>query len=116
MLQHLQPKQPKRLDGIFPASKRSKFVCAESAASVEALPPLPQFLTPKLNACAMNREDGGKDASTSAAPKMSLDQFMAKHTSEDNASFGEILEGINKRRRERYAWVHGGSKGDQVRQ
>ena len=62
----------------------------------------------------MNREDGGKDASTSVAPKMSLDRFMAKHTSEDNASFGEILEGINKRRRERYAWVHGGSKGDQV--
>ena len=41
-----------------------------------------------------------------AAPDMSLDAFMATHTSEDNASFAEILEGINKRKRERHAWLH----------
>lgn len=45
---------------------------------------------------------------------MSLDAFMAAHTSEDNASFGEILEGINKRKRERYEWLHGQIKEKQV--
>lgn len=53
--------------------------------------------------CVLCREgDAG-----SAAPPMSLDAFMAEHTSEDNASFSEILEGINKRKRERYKWLHG---------
>jgi len=45
---------------------------------------------------------------------MSLDAFMAQHNSEDNASFAEILEGINKRKRERYAWLHGQVKAKEV--
>ena len=39
---------------------------------------------------------------------------MAQHTSEDNASFSEILEGINKRKRERYEWLHGQIEKKQV--
>ena len=39
---------------------------------------------------------------------------MAEHTSEDNASFAEILEGINKRKRERYNWLHGQIKEKEV--
>jgi len=46
---------------------------------------------------------------------MSLDAFMATHTSEDNASFAEILEGINKRKRERHAWLHNQIKEKEVR-
>lgn len=33
------------------------------------------------------------------APPMSLDSFLARHTSEDNASFAELLAAMNKRRR-----------------
>ena len=40
-----------------------------------------------------------------AVEGMSLDRFMAKHTSEDNASFGQILEESNKRRRLSKPWL-----------
>jgi protein DGCR14 len=37
--------------------------------------------------------------------EMSLDSFQARYTSEDNASFTEILNEENARRRERYGWA-----------
>ncbi|GJJ72964.1 protein DGCR14 [Entomortierella parvispora] len=37
---------------------------------------------------------------------MSLDQFQAMYTSEDNASFNEILEKVNARKQEEYNWMH----------
>ena len=40
-----------------------------------------------------------------AVEGMSLDRFMAKHTSEDNASFGQIMEESNKRRRLHKPWL-----------
>ena len=36
---------------------------------------------------------------------MSLDSFQARYTSEDNASFTQILDEENARRRERYGWA-----------
>ena len=40
-----------------------------------------------------------------AVDGMSLDRFMAKHTSEDNASFAEIMAESNKRRRLSKPWL-----------
>lgn len=36
---------------------------------------------------------------------MSLDEFQARYTSEDNSSFTQILDEENKQRRERYGWA-----------
>lgn len=42
----------------------------------------------------------------SVAPSVSLDKFLSKHTSEDNAAFSDIIETENKRRRVKHAWLH----------
>ena len=36
---------------------------------------------------------------------MSLDEFQARYTSEDNSSFTQILEDENARKKERYGWA-----------
>lgn len=38
-------------------------------------------------------------------PTLSLDAFQARYTSEDNASFTEILDDENKKRKEKHAWA-----------
>ncbi|KAG8927160.1 hypothetical protein FRC02_008429 [Tulasnella sp. 418] len=38
-------------------------------------------------------------------PSLSLDAFQAKYTSEDNASFTEILDDENMKRRDKHAWA-----------
>ncbi|KAI9139358.1 nuclear protein Es2-domain-containing protein [Paraphysoderma sedebokerense] len=37
---------------------------------------------------------------------LSLDAFQTKYTSEDNASFSEILDKMNEKKRERYRWIY----------
>ncbi|KAF9907989.1 DiGeorge syndrome critical region protein 14 [Linnemannia zychae] len=37
---------------------------------------------------------------------LSLDQFQMRYTSEDNASFNEIIEKINTQKREKYKWLY----------
>jgi protein DGCR14 len=37
---------------------------------------------------------------------LTLDQFQAKYTTEDNASFTKILEKINAEKRARYSWIY----------
>ncbi|KAI9242216.1 MAG: nuclear protein DGCR14 [Podila humilis] len=37
---------------------------------------------------------------------LSLDQFQARYTSEDNASFNEILEKMSVRKKEKYSWMY----------
>ena len=40
------------------------------------------------------------------APPMTLDRFLSKHTSEDNASFAELLQDMNDRRKQAQPWLH----------
>ncbi len=47
-----------------------------------------------------------EEARPSVPPPMRLDKFLAKHTSEDNAAFQEIMDGENKRRAKRHPWLH----------
>ncbi|EPS44042.1 hypothetical protein H072_1902 [Dactylellina haptotyla CBS 200.50] len=42
--------------------------------------------------------------------KLSLDGFQSKYTSEDNASFNDLLDDQNQQRREDYGWLWRGNK------
>ncbi|KAF9572228.1 DiGeorge syndrome critical region protein 14 [Mortierella alpina] len=49
---------------------------------------------------------GAAIATGSIDTSLSLDQFQARYTSEDNASFNEIVEKINARKKEKYRWMY----------
>jgi len=41
-----------------------------------------------------------------ALKNVSLDKFLARHTSEDNVSFSEIVAEAEKKRRLKHAWLY----------
>ncbi|KAG0051084.1 DiGeorge syndrome critical region protein 14 [Gryganskiella cystojenkinii] len=58
------------------------------------------------------RRGGGEKAANEQPEKevidtnLSLDQFQAKYTSEDNASFLEIMDKVNTRKKDEYHWMY----------
>lgn len=48
----------------------------------------------------------GEAAEEAAEPLPSLDVFLSRYTSEDNASFREIMEVATERGRVRHAWLY----------
>lgn len=54
-------------------------------------------------------DDGGIDQS------LSLDGFFRRYTSEDNESFSKLIEKVNKKKRERYAFLLEGEKEEGVK-
>ncbi len=48
---------------------------------------------------------GGQQAAVSDALPITLDRFLAKHTSEDNASFADLLADMNARRWAKAPWL-----------
>ncbi|KAG0272550.1 DiGeorge syndrome critical region protein 14 [Linnemannia exigua] len=77
-------------------------------------PPTPAFLgttdTPIAETPSQygSKSRDGKDTTQEDAvdTSLSLDQFQARYTSEDNASFNEIIEKINTQKREKYKWLY----------
>ncbi|KAG4302727.1 hypothetical protein PCANB_001073 [Pneumocystis canis] len=61
----------------------------------------------------LNNENGSK--LPDVALSMSLDQFQALYTSEDNASFMDILNQQNQRQRDAYDWAWNNNKIDSER-
>jgi protein DGCR14 len=56
-----------------------------------------------------HESSSGDDERAAKRPRydssLSLDEFQARYTSEDNASFTHILDEENKKRREKYGWA-----------
>jgi protein DGCR14 len=50
-----------------------------------------------------NEEETAQDTIDTS---LSLDQFQMRYTSEDNASFNEIIEKINAQKKEKYKWLY----------
>lgn len=81
----------------------------DSARNLQELGPTPlvrgtQMQTP-LRTPARNHSQSGPNKRRRMEDDMSLDEYQARYTSEDNASFTEILEDENKKRREKYKWA-----------
>lgn len=53
---------------------------------------------------------------TVKVPKLSLDQFLNSHTSEDNESFEEILEDSAKKHRQKYSYLYNEEKSQEDKQ
>ncbi|KAH9525453.1 Splicing factor ESS-2 [Bulinus truncatus] len=49
--------------------------------------------------------ENSEELADTAAPKASLDSFLARNTSEDSASFAEILKESERKHRLKHAWV-----------
>lgn len=63
-----------------------------------------QMETP-LRTPARNPSQTGSNKRRKVEDDMSLDEYQARFTSEDNASFTEILDDENRRRREKFKWA-----------
>lgn len=71
--------------------------------------------TPLKTPYGSDRYGGGEEGEPLAKRRkfdtdISLDGFQAKYTSEDNASFLEILSEENKKRKEMYGWAYNAQK------
>ncbi|KFK38235.1 hypothetical protein AALP_AA3G086700 [Arabis alpina] len=55
---------------------------------------------------------GDDDGEGDVDVDMSLDEFFRRYTSEDNESFSKILEKVNRKKKEKYAFLLGGEKED----
>jgi protein DGCR14 len=58
-----------------------------------------------LRTPARNSSQSGPNKRRRYDDDLSLDEYQARYTSEDNASFTEILDDENKKRRERFKWA-----------
>ncbi|KAG0259424.1 DiGeorge syndrome critical region protein 14 [Mortierella polycephala] len=63
--------------------------------------------TPSASTVGKERSTSDPAPATNAIDtSLTLDQFQARYTSEDNASFNEIIEKINARKKEKYHWMY----------
>ncbi|KAI1310548.1 DiGeorge syndrome critical region protein 14 [Mortierella claussenii] len=67
----------------------------------------PLMDTPSLQNLRKHRTNTALEPSKEVVDtSLSLDQFQSQYTSEDNASFNQIVEKINRQKREKYSWLY----------
>lgn len=98
---HLIQASVRRLEHLAtPTTSRSRYTWQTPSATPYAAGPSDTPLRPR---------DPSMDPPLSKRPRyeteMSLDNFQARYTSEDNSSFTQILEDENRQRREKWSWA-----------
>ncbi|GLT27425.1 hypothetical protein SLA2020_024220 [Shorea laevis] len=71
--------------------------------------------TPSVLGREFSGEAEGRDGDDEIDTELSLDEFFRRYTSEDNESFSKILEKVNRKKREKYAYLIEGEKGEDVK-
>ncbi|CAO2814249.1 unnamed protein product [Amaranthus hypochondriacus] len=67
-----------------------------------------------IDATSSNAGSHGETSGVDVDVSLSLDQFFRRYTSEDNDSFNQIIEKVNRKRKERYDYLLEGEKSDRI--
>ncbi|KAF9929390.1 hypothetical protein FBU30_001594 [Linnemannia zychae] len=97
---------PARLDGAQATPSWDVHEPPTPAFQSSAETPIPE--TPSQS--NFKNDSGKEDDRDVIDTSLSLDQFQMRYTSEDNASFNEIIEKINAQKREKYKWLYAQEK------
>ena len=92
------------------------FFWADSTPSTFETPITGRTETPGGLEYPRYKEDVHPNHGERTVPDISLDRFLAKNTSEDNASFEKIMEESKIRIREKYAWLFEAENNQETKQ
>ncbi|XP_030624753.1 splicing factor ESS-2 homolog [Chanos chanos] len=83
------------------------YVTPASFETPEGRPASPSSTVSGFRAGIKTSEDGAKDSETKEEKELpSLDRFLAKNTSEDNASFEQIMDLAKDKEKLKHAWLY----------
>ena len=89
---------------LFPTATPATF---ETPNTIHGTP-APSHTSSDINkeAAEINNSDANKSSSKKDESDLTLDKFLVKNTSEDNASFEQIMETSMQKHREKYQWLY----------
>ncbi|KAJ3183321.1 DiGeorge syndrome critical region protein 14 [Gaertneriomyces sp. JEL0708] len=95
---------------FFPSLKKMKLQNAILEGNVHVYPsasqtPIARGQSPTPSESISVRDIGGEEPKVDVDDSLTLDKFQSRYANEDDISFGEILENVERQRREKYQWI-----------